>query len=807
MSLLRTTGDFESLRVAREHMYQAIAVPEDMWAEWIKDELDRPGALHDPSAIKRIVQLYTRATQEYTIVTAWQDYIAFVNGLSDSQDEATRSAAIEAFGGTEYVLPVLQSAIDATEAHYQDSQAIWIQYKDHIERAIDAAESSGDAGVDVSELVGLLQAIFLERLGRPHAALEATFALYSQFITRYRNDAYEQHMVEANNIVSQTRQLCAVRDSCEDGLAASTGDWDAFVSYIEMLMREKACDTKEIGVVYERGLVSGRYSPASWDEYITFLASSTHSMQASVKVAGRAIRNCPWSGKLWAQLVLLTYSESGLAAAMEVYTRAVSTHAVDYSMFEYSLLAMARISAVRLQHRSDQLDDASTLQQVCADCLDAVYKLDLRTADPTLSLERLCTSVTAEYLLDADTARKMWTRICKARRDCTEAWILSTEFERVHGSEVGARSVFRHASQRRLDNPERLFDAWIAFERACGSLPDYYSAEQAIALRRHLIRRRTKREVHANLSCTLVTNSSVESMPAQKRQRVSDQEQQLSMEVPTASTVGCNYTNNPPAGAPVQSNVVFVNNLPPSFSSHDVEKLLGGRTNVSKVTMLETKQGATRGQARADLSSVGALIAALDKNGLRVDGHFVSIHVFNPSRHSRVSEKPTTVEVRGVSPDTSNRQIEQEVVSGKASAPIRVHRSRQGDVVFVVMKKSDAQQAVDILHGCSIDGRVLSARIAEANADTFNADVSAPKPTRASAMVEPAPTLRAAASAMVPRKAAAKRPSKKVALSATKPTAIPLNTDSTNVAGTKSNSDFRQLFLESNNKNNIGDVE
>ncbi|KAJ2582193.1 Splicing factor, partial [Coemansia sp. RSA 1836] len=788
ISLLRAIGDIESVRVAREHMYRAIAVPEDIWAEWIRDELERPDALYDSTTIRHVADLYTLATKEYALVSTWQDYIAFISSLSTSSDDRTRLAAAEAFGSINYLLPILQLAVDATEAHYRDSQSVWVKYKEGIERAISTTESTDDASTEATELVDLLQAVFLERLGRPHAELEATFALYSQFITQHRNEAYEQHLVDANCIVSQTRQLCATRDACEDELDKAAGSWDAVVVYIERLAREKTADTNEIRMLYERGLAVSRYSPAAWDEYISFLAGTTGETPASMEVASGAVRNCPWSGKLWAQLVHLAYAESGLQAATEIYAKAISTHAVDYNMSEFSQLAVAQITAARLHHQSDPSAGTHALLQTCNDCLDSAYALDISTADPALKLERCCTAVVADLLLDAVVARKMWTRVCKARRVCTDAWILSAEFEQAHGSESNARSVYRHASQRRLDNPERLFDAWIVFELNCGSLSDICSAEHTINQQRHLIWRRAERESRGALAAT--ADDSAEAEPGLKRQRVSSQDRPMEPEMQAISTADSNSASK--AMAPVsRKNTVYASNLPPSFGPQDVEHLLGGRNAVSQVTMVEAKHDAAKGQAKIELTTVDALIAALDKNGLKIDGHFVSIHTFKPHRQSRDTDKTATVEVRGFSPETGNKKIEQ--VARQAGVPVRVHRSRLGDVVYVVMKLQDAQQAVNVLQGCSIDDRTLEACIAKPDACEPNSSSSF---TTTPANPAPAPV---AAPGLVPRKAAAaRRPTKKVALTATTSSAPQApSAERVHGAEAKSNADFRQLLLDS----------
>ncbi|KAJ2747424.1 Splicing factor [Coemansia sp. BCRC 34301] len=791
ISLLRAIGDIESVRAAREHMYRMVAVPEGTWAEWIRDEVERPDALHDSATIRHVADLYALATKEYALVSTWEDYIAFAKRLSGSSDERTRLAAAEAFGSTDYVLPILQSAVDATEAHYTGSQSIWVQYKEYIEHAVSTAGNIGSASMEASALVDFLQAAFVERLERPHADLEATFALYSQFITQHRNDAYEQHMVEASGAVSRTRQLCMSRSECEEDFDKAAGSWDAAVAYVERLVREKTADTKEISMVYERGLAVSRYNPTAWDEYIVFLAASKGETPASLQVASRAVRNCPWSGRLWAHLVHLTYAESGLQAATVVYARAISTHAVDYSMSEFSQLAVAQITVARLQHQSDgssedSSDHSLALLQTCNACLDSAYALDVSTADPTLRLERCCSAVVADTLLDATAGRKMWTRICKTRRVCTDAWLLSAEFEQAHGSEASARSVYRHAAQRRLDNPERLFDAWIVFELSRGSLSDICSAERTISQQRHLIQRRAERESHTAFDATV--DESIEAEPGSKRQRVSSQGQPLvEPDVQTVSVADSNSASKELTQAP-RSNIVYVSNLPPSFGPHDVEKLFGGCNSVHQVAMIEARHDSVKGQAKVELSTVDALISALDKNGLKISGHFVSVHTFKPPRQPRDADKTATVEVRGFSPETGNKRIEQ--VARQAGVPVRVHRSRLGDVVFVVMKAQDAQQVVSALHGCSIDDRTLEACIARS-------EEGEPNPSVAKAAT---PAAQVADPGMIPRKAAAaaRRPTKKVALPKTMMASTQLAPvlEMAHRAETKTNADFRQLLLD-----------
>ncbi|KAJ2718974.1 Splicing factor, partial [Coemansia sp. Cherry 401B] len=431
-------------------MCARLAVSNDLFLEWIADEEAQPDALSDELVLKNIIDLFRMAVHERVSLIMWQRYVDFAAGLAHSHDEDVKKAASAAFDGPDYLFSVLQQAVNATSAHYLQSQALWPQYCDYIALEIKRAEGSHR-----DKLVDQLRNVFFERLAQPHAGLEDTFAMYSEFTTRYNEAEYEQRMIEANKVASDTRTRCTQRNAFEDDLVASNGSWSDYARYIDKLVQDNANSPKEVCMLYERALVLNCYSPEVWHDYIVYLDSLSRDKQSALEVARRAIRNCPWSGKLWAQVVYLAFLHAGYAQATQDFTQAVDTHAVDYSMVEFGHVAVAWLAVTR----ADTDTDSKALLAACAKCVDIAYSLDVSTADPLLFFERCCTSTVAGVVTDTEYARKLWTRICKARKSCTEAWVLSAEFERMHGSDTATRSVFRHAAQRRLDNPERLFDA------------------------------------------------------------------------------------------------------------------------------------------------------------------------------------------------------------------------------------------------------------------------------------------------------------------------------------------------------------
>ncbi|KAJ1741833.1 hypothetical protein LPJ68_002500 [Coemansia sp. RSA 1086] len=768
IKLLREVGDIESMRAARQQMCSNLSVPEDLVLEWVADEEAQPDYLLSETVLTNIVDLYELALRDRLSVIMWQRYIDFIAGLVRSRIANVRDTATVVLGSGDAILLVLRRAIDATCTHYLQSQALWSQYCDYIEQKISKADDK-----DKSELIELLQAVFLERLAQPHTGLEDTFAMYSEFTTKYNEAHYEQQMVEANKMVSNTRAQCKLRNSFEDSLIASGGSWHAYAQYIDRLAKDKRTNPNEISMLYERALVYNCYVVEIWSEYISFLDGAFDDKSLALKTAHRAIRNCPWSGKLWAQTIHFTFVQAGKDQAEEAFMRASSTHAVTYSMVEFGQAAVAWIAVLRLSVAAN-LSSESDLLAECEKCMDIAYSLDMNTADPLLFFERCCTNAVSEVSEGVEVARKMWIRICKARKVCTEAWLLSVGFEKVHGTVSSTRSVYRHAAQRKLDSPERLFDSWLAFENSVGYVPEIYAAERVINAQRHLIQRKMEQETN---------------VPA-KRPRSATPEP-ANMQVSggndlMAESANANVASHETSKAAEDINTtIYIKGLPSTYTTTQIEEFLGGSASVDNVAPITDKQGEFHGQAKAVLKSAAAVIAALDKNGTSIDGRFVSIHIYKSDHRSH--RKPPVVEVCGFATGTSNKQIEE--IAKSAGTVIRVRRNQPGDTAFVTMKTyQDAVKAKDALDGCEVDGEQLRATLTSSDANLKSAPKRQDKaPPQGKAVV------------LAPRKAATKRPVKKVNVQTRASGPAPAADSSSVAASDKkmTNSDFRQIFLNS----------
>ncbi|PIA19455.1 hypothetical protein COEREDRAFT_5295 [Coemansia reversa NRRL 1564] len=807
MQLVRAVGDIDSLRISRQHMRARLAIPEDMLLEWVADEEAQPNALYDENVLRNVVDIFEKGLEERVSCSMWQRYIDFAKRVDSNKETLACNAAEAAFGGAEYLFSILRRAVEATGPHYLQSHAIWTQLKDYIEQEISRA---GD-DLQRSEMADLLQRLFLERLSQPNSGLEETFGMYSEFTTQYNGTDYEQQMVNANKIVSSTRVNCAYRDSLEGSLAKTDDSWDGYLRYIDKLVEDKKAGTNEVCMLYERALGLHCYLPDAWDKYILYMEGSAENIKAALDVASRAIRFCPWSGKLWAHVINFTFVQQGHRQASDVYTRAVSTHAVDYSMLELGLAATAWLAVMRLGHSNNPDTCAAALNAACNESIDKAYTLDLDTADPYLLLECCCASALIDCLNDVEGARRIWLRVCKSRKVCANAWLKFAEFERIHGTASSARSVYRQAAQRRLDAPELVFSAWLQFENSGGCLSTIYAAERTINLQRRLSQRRIERAICESRaeapeiqkeSLRLDEEIHAESTGIAKRRRSGSQygvhstgavmeasasgemasklPYNQSKEKTMPSYSAAHYTG--PSAYTKDTRTVFVKGIPLQYDIGNIAALFGGPGCVESTTLLTDRQGDFRGQAKVVLSSTDALIAALDKNGSKIGNNFITIHIFKPHHHTpKPSAAEVTVEVRGFSPETGNKQLGS--IVRDVGPMIRVRRNQAGDTAFVVMgSHAAASKAADLFNGHVVDGCILSAKLAEDAAGLGR------KKQTALANVN--------YTNFVPRATAASRPAKKmkIARDPQKPLQ-PVVATSSGQDIKKTNADFRQLYL------------
>ena len=77
-------------------------------------------------------------------------------------------------------------------------------------------------------------------------------------------------------------------------------------------------------------------------------------------------------------------------------------------------------------------------------------------------------------------ARKIWSEIMQKLGDSAEHWLEYINLEKMYGDTKHLRRLFLRAVERTQDQPERITQAWLQFEREEGSLEQFEECERKV---------------------------------------------------------------------------------------------------------------------------------------------------------------------------------------------------------------------------------------------------------------------------------------------------------------------------------------
>ncbi|KAF9946278.1 Splicing factor [Mortierella alpina] len=438
ITLLKSADMLEELRAAREAMNAAFPLSEELWMEWIEDESNMAASEEEK---KHILELYHRATSEYL-----------------------------------YMRRIFKKADKYTGHHIPESHIIWNCWRD-FELQLMAAQTPA-----APEDVKRVKTMYLERIAIPHADQESTFSSLSSFVSQYDNTDYENTMVQNNKIMSSTRKLLSEREKFEQDLVSTGNSLETFMSYLEYESSPARRLFARLRTLFERAVAVHCLVPAVWNDYGSFLMSSNprnkqYDLDPSkvLSIAGNAVRNCPWSGDLWENRFLLMEihmrSEDEVNA---IFASALSNPILLASPQELSKMLVARCSH-KFRVSSKDEDGHNQIREAFKHALTV---MDAAGGDPYCRLERFWIELEANVLGDHEQARKLWKDIESKQKTLSDYWISQADMERRLQNPKAARQIFVRAcnAAKHLDWPEKVFEAWLMFEKQSGTVTEYKEA-------------------------------------------------------------------------------------------------------------------------------------------------------------------------------------------------------------------------------------------------------------------------------------------------------------------------------------------
>eukprot|EP00794_Sanderia_malayensis_P014299 gene14299-15787_t len=452
---LRLLGDLEKLRKARETMAELFPLTEELWIEWFTDEL--PLAVV-PDHKEYILSLFEKAIKDYTSVRIWLQYCQFVlDGIQSST-------------GLEDVRDIYERAITSVGLHLTEGCSLWDSYRE-FEMALLESLQAGNQDTDVQKIeaqMNKVEALYRRQLAVPLLGMEATFDEYEDWTSEPIPESTEKAYERA----------CAKLEQClqfENKL--STAALPKLVEYQEYISFEmKDGDPARIQCVFERAIKDNCLQSDLWQQYTQYLDHKLKVPSIALKVHERAVRNCPWISTLWDDyLKAMDQNKCSYSEVKEVFQKAIASG--FSSGEEYLQLWLTYCDSMKGRVESwESADEIEALRKAFEEAATYMEHYFGADGDKSSLLRRYWAAIEAKYLGNLKKAQELWDAVMKIHGKDTHMWLEYTHFLRLHGDVLACRRAFQRAVQTTVDDPRRLCEAFVNFERIEGNFTQLESA-------------------------------------------------------------------------------------------------------------------------------------------------------------------------------------------------------------------------------------------------------------------------------------------------------------------------------------------
>ncbi|BGP66332.1 Splicing factor [Rhodotorula toruloides] len=659
IQLAKSLGLGDEVEQARQALAGYFPLSEGEWLEWIADRKQQlpQVPVDDVTPHLEVMELYRRASRDYLsipVLASWSEWVDgqyyASKGLSpppaaveeDDEDRAMQAAdrkvgepdqLLEVVFSLEEVRGVCGEVMSVAGAHLAESSRVWKIWRD-FEMDLLKTDPSPDQLVQVEQL-------YLERLKVPHLDIAETFSAYSSFVTTFDNDNYDKSLPAANKIYSATVKKADERYPEEEKLKAAGHSAQAYLDYVAWEREVKRPDTPLIKGIFERAVKDHPSDIEVWEAYLEFLHKIPEKESNLREVAEKAVRNLPSSVSLWtAYFRVAEKLHLGAEEVETLFQRATATGLFNKDMDATVALYHARASFYRREMDSKPTEDGPDADLVgfalgvLQEGIEATKKVH-KKGDPQNRLEKYLIRLYERFHM-VDEARQMWEELTKSRAHDYALWYARGDFETRMGDYQRAHEVYtKGCSERSLNYPEYLLEAWLTFETEYGNLADLEfalakSKRQKKGLERKRAREAAQAAKAAAAASTSVVTQDAESFIAgavqtqdagessKKRERVDEAEQgtkKVRIQSPAQEV-------KEPTRDREHSTVFAIG--PTAMGEDDVRKLF---RDCGEIRELHVKTLGDRSYAQIEFMDKDSVLPAQTKDKKRVNDEEVEVYI------------------------------------------------------------------------------------------------------------------------------------------------------------------------------------
>ncbi|XP_037536347.1 squamous cell carcinoma antigen recognized by T-cells 3 [Nematolebias whitei] len=467
IKLLKQEGELFRLRKARQKMSELFPLTEEIWLDWLKDEIR---LTEEDSKRENVYELFERAIKDYICPDIWLEYAQYSIGGMGSP------------GGMDKVRSIFERAVTAVGLHMTKGQMLWEAYRE-FENAILSTVQPPPGRTPSREEQELLNSqlerihtLFRRQLAVPLIDMEATYAEYEE----WSENGVPETVI---HLYRKALQQMEKRKFCEEALlVAEPPKLSEYQAYIDFELKEG--DPARIQITFERALAENCLVPDMWTKYATYLDRQLKVKDLVLSTHERAVRNCPWTMSLWkSYLLALERHGADHHTVSDVFEKALNAgfiQATDYVEIWQAFLDYLRRRVDFTKESSKELEE---LRAAFSRSLDYM-KQDVEerfgeSGDPSCVIMQTWARIEARHCKNMQKARELWDNIMtKGNAKYANMWLEYYNLERAYGDTAHCRKALHRAVQCTSDYPEHVCEVLLTFERVDGSLEDWDTAVQ-----------------------------------------------------------------------------------------------------------------------------------------------------------------------------------------------------------------------------------------------------------------------------------------------------------------------------------------
>ncbi|KAL6597647.1 hypothetical protein LY90DRAFT_677112 [Neocallimastix californiae] len=469
---LREMGKYDELKAARNNMKTIYPLSETLWLEWINDE---KRVAYMPEEKKNILKLYESSFKDYYSINIWKEYLEYViEDYNTSKEEEEESLL-----SVDEIRKLCEKAINVTKFDLTNSHIIWNIYKDFELKILEENPSP--------ENIKKINEMFLDRLKTPHLDIDGTLNSYSNFQSNYDNENYEKNLVAASKRVSKVKYHLKYRQKFEDKISEDPTTLKNFYDYINFELNQKLIEIKQTRILFEKAISIHCLDPNLWEKYIIFIINKMNVKQVLLSICERAIRNCPWSGKLWNHYAnAKKLSKCSKEEILEIYNKALGHQLIMNDMNNYIEVVISKINYELSEVNWNEDNNDEKIEYFRNIFSERITEIEtyFNPGDPMGRIEKLWIDTEFKIFNNIEKTKELYEKFTKKIGTNTSLWLSYIDFEIQQGNRSIISQLFKSNYKRHLDNPMKFLNRWNEFNQNNTNLHEYYEHQYLIELYR-----------------------------------------------------------------------------------------------------------------------------------------------------------------------------------------------------------------------------------------------------------------------------------------------------------------------------------